>query len=132
MHFAANGFLDDMLLGNQKNRNRKWKSWTTVLTTSQLLFFRGVSVMTHINTFAASGDSGVGIDLMAEPEDVVSLQDAFSVKEEGLNPVCLESYFQGCKSLILNVHTRTCFGSFLHRGINIFFKPIFPKTRTCG
>lgn len=77
-----------MLLGNQKNRNRKWKSWTTILTTSQLLFFRGVSVMTHIDTLVASGDLGAGIDLMVEPEDVVSLQDAFSVKEEGLNPVC--------------------------------------------
>jgi hypothetical protein len=44
MHFAANGFLDDMLLGNQKNRNRKWKSWTTVLTTSQLLIFSRLQI----------------------------------------------------------------------------------------
>lgn len=124
----ANDFLVDMLLGNQKNRNRKWKSMTAVLTPSQLLFFRGPTVTMHIESLLASG---AGIDVAAEPEDVVSLQNAFSVKEEGLNPVCL--VLVSCNATPdAKTCLRTRFGLFLHRGINTSSKPTFPETRTCG
>lgn len=104
----ANGLPEDMLLGNQKSRHRQWKNWTTVLTTSQLLFFRGVTVMMRIESFIASGAS---VDLATEPDDVVSLQNAFSVREEGLSSVCPipRSSEYGCRSLIPNVAPQDTF-----------------------
>lgn len=127
-------FPEDMLLGHQRNRNRKWKNWTAILTTSQLLFFRGATVMTHIESSIVSGTSAAGIDLAVEPEDVVSLQNAFAVKEEGLNTVRFSLRYsnKAADSLISVCADRARFGSFLHQGINIFSKPIFPKTPTCG
>jgi hypothetical protein len=72
---------DDVLSGSSK-ASKKWKTVTAaILTASQLLFFRDRNVFVTIENYRHSGSEEV-LDFVFQPDEVVSLQDAFAMSAD--------------------------------------------------
>ncbi|KAG6842525.1 hypothetical protein C0991_000051 [Blastosporella zonata] len=73
---------DDVLEGGKKAGNRKWKPWSTVLTGSQLLFFRDPSWATSLLPLSSEGHNLFPQSALFKPDEVLSLRGAIAVYDE--------------------------------------------------
>lgn len=73
---------DDVLEGGKKASNRKWKSWSVILTGSQLLFFRDPSWASSLLAAQSAPSDGHTIFPQAtvfKPDELLSVKDAIAV-----------------------------------------------------
>ncbi|KAF8912823.1 hypothetical protein CPB84DRAFT_1759590 [Gymnopilus junonius] len=71
---------DDTVEGGRKSANRKWKTWSVILTGSQLLFFRDLnwpSALSHSSDFAEH--SLPPLSSSFRPDESISLKDSIAV-----------------------------------------------------
>ena len=77
---------DDISEGGKKNTNRKWRSWSVVLTGSQLLFFRDTTWTSILQTL--SSDSSVHPPpTFLKPDELFSLKDCIAVRDRSYTKV---------------------------------------------
>lgn len=81
---------DDLLEGGRKASNRKWKTWSVVLTGSQLLFVRDPAwASAFLNQSEGSGEPGYFPQTaMFNPDEVISVKDAVAVYDRSYQKVC--------------------------------------------
>ena len=80
---------DDVLEGGKKAINRKWKAWSVILTSSQLLFFRDP---TWAPTFLAQAESSHARNILPQasifkPDELLSLQGSVAVHDTAYEKV---------------------------------------------
>lgn len=85
---------DDTLEGGKKAINRKWKSWSVILTGSQLLLFRDSSWATSL---LAQSDSPEGQNIypqvsLFKPDELWSVKDAIAVFDKSYTKACFVSF----------------------------------------
>jgi hypothetical protein len=75
---------DDVLAGGRKASNRKWKSWSVLLTGSQLLFFRDTNWATALSSQDSPPDGRIVYPEAApfRPDELLSVKDAIAVHDE--------------------------------------------------
>ncbi|EDR15667.1 sec7 domain belongs to guanine nucleotide exchange factors [Laccaria bicolor S238N-H82] len=75
---------DDVLAGGRKASNRKWKSWSVLLTGSQLLFFRDTTWATALSSQDSPPDGRIAYPEAApfRPDEILSVKDAVAVHDE--------------------------------------------------
>lgn len=75
---------DDVLAGGRKASNRKWKSWSVLLTGSQLLFFRDTTWATALSSQDSPPDGRIVYPEAApfRPDEILSVKDAVAVHDE--------------------------------------------------
>ena len=92
------GLLDDLHEEGKKASNRKWKSWSVVLTGSQLIFIKeptwALSLADHIGQLAAVGALTPGYLLSPrfnnfKPDEVFSLSSAVAIHDRSYDKVSL-------------------------------------------
>jgi hypothetical protein len=70
---------DEMSAGGKRSTNRKWRTWSVLLTGSQLLFFRDVtwagSLSSHVNEGHALGPQTAPV----RPDEVLSVRNSVAV-----------------------------------------------------
>lgn len=78
---------DDTVEGGKKATNRKWKTWSVLLTGSQLLLFRDSSWATLL---LDSPDGHVVIPQASlfKPDELLSVKDAIAVFDKSYTKVC--------------------------------------------
>lgn len=70
---------------HRKALNRKWKEWRVILTGSQLLFFKDVSLLCSVT----ERDFREGPVLVhMKPDEVISLHDAIALFDHTYDMVC--------------------------------------------
>jgi hypothetical protein len=81
---------DDIVEGGKKAINRKWKTWSVILTGSQLLFFRDPSWATSLLAQSQSLDGHVIIPQASsiKPDELLSVKDAIAVFDKSYTKVC--------------------------------------------
>ncbi|KAF8523156.1 hypothetical protein BU17DRAFT_44111 [Hysterangium stoloniferum] len=72
---------DDTIEGGKRSTNRKWREWSVVLTSSQLLFFRDLSFASHLLdlSFANGTQQSDADEALLNPDDVVHLYECIAV-----------------------------------------------------
>lgn len=75
---------DDISEGGKKNTNRKWKSWSVVLTGSQLLFFRDTA--STLQTLSTSPVHPPPTTIL-RPDELFSLKDSIAVYDRSYTKV---------------------------------------------
>lgn len=80
---------DDTSEGGKKNANRKWKSWSVVLTGSQLLFFRDTSTLQTLSTDFSTHPPPTTI---LKPDELFSLKDSIAVYDRSYTKVTYMSF----------------------------------------
>ncbi|KAF8898568.1 hypothetical protein BD779DRAFT_20980 [Infundibulicybe gibba] len=72
---------DDVLEGGRKASNRKWKSWSVILTGSQLLLFRDPSWVVTLLSQSNASDGQVILPQTGNfyPDELLSVKDAIAV-----------------------------------------------------
>lgn len=92
LKFTQVGLLnrkDDILEGGKKSSNRKWKSWSVVLTGSQLLLYRDPTLATSLSQSSASGQQTLSTHAVVfRPDESFSLKDAIAVYDRSYTKVC--------------------------------------------
>jgi hypothetical protein len=80
---------DDIVEGGKKATNRKWKTWSIILTGSQLLFFRDPSWATSLLAQSKSPDGHVIIPQASlfKPDELLSVKDAIAVFDKSYTKV---------------------------------------------
>lgn len=75
---------DDVLAGGRKASNRKWKSWSVLLTGSQLLFFRDTIWVTALSSQDSPPDGRIVYPEAApfRPDEILSVNDAIAIHDE--------------------------------------------------
>lgn len=124
------GFLnrkDDIVKGGKKSSNRKWRSWSVILTGSQLLFFRDPSWAT---TLLSQSDISNGQVIFPEstvlkPDELLSVRDAIAVFDKSYSKVLLH-HFVDFLVLILN-STIILFDLLCRMAARSFCKPLTSK-----
>ena len=81
---------DDTLEGGKKNTNRKWKSWSVVLTGSQLLFFRDTT--STLQTLSTDFSTHPPPTTILRPDELFSLKDSIAVYDRSYTKVTYISY----------------------------------------
>ena len=76
---------DDISEGGKKNSNRKWKSWSVVLTGSQLLFFRDTT--STLQTLSTDFSTHPPPTSILRPDELFSLKDAIAVYDRSYTKV---------------------------------------------
>ncbi|KAG6832485.1 hypothetical protein H0H92_001531 [Tricholoma furcatifolium] len=76
---------DDILEGGRKAGNRKWKSWTVILTGSQLLFFRDASWATSLPSLTPGGHNILSQSALLRPDELLSVRGAIAVYDKSYN-----------------------------------------------
>ncbi|KIY45407.1 hypothetical protein FISHEDRAFT_49415 [Fistulina hepatica ATCC 64428] len=79
LKIAKSGSLmrkDDIHDEGKKGSNRKWKSWSAILSSTQLFFFRDVSA---VDRLLAPIDSSSSCRPLFRPDEVISVKDAVAV-----------------------------------------------------
>jgi len=81
---------DDTVEGGKKAINRKWKTWSVILTGSQLLFFRDPSWATSLLAQHESPDGHVIVPQVSlfKPDELLSVKDAVAVFDKSYTKVC--------------------------------------------
>lgn len=78
---------DDVLEGGKRATNRKWKSWTVVLTGSQLLFFRDV-LRAHSLLASSPGKQNIKPQpALLRPEELLSVRGTIAVYDKSYTRV---------------------------------------------
>ena len=99
--------LDDLHEEGKKASNRKWKSWSVVLTGSQLIFIKeptwALSLADHIGQLAAVGALTPGYLLSPrfnnfKPDEVFSLSSAVAIHDRAYDKVSFVVY-QSCVAM---------------------------------
>ncbi|KAG6911839.1 hypothetical protein DXG01_000086 [Tephrocybe rancida] len=80
---------DDVLDGGKKAPNRKWKTWSVILTGSQLLFFRDPSWATSLHSLASQGNSLFPQSALFKPDELLSLRNAIAVYDKSYTRVSM-------------------------------------------
>uniref|UniRef100_D8PK97 SEC7 domain-containing protein n=1 Tax=Schizophyllum commune (strain H4-8 / FGSC 9210) TaxID=578458 RepID=D8PK97_SCHCM len=72
---------EDLLEGGRKSTNRKWRSWSVMLTGSQLFFFRDASWAETLKDYAELGSNSQMLPPpgVNQPDEWVSVKDAVAV-----------------------------------------------------
>lgn len=81
---------DDISEGGKKTMNRKWKSWSVILTGSQLLFFRDPSWTSTLQTPSTDSPPHHAIPppiTILKPDELFSLKDSIAVHDRSYNKV---------------------------------------------
>ena len=78
---------DDISEGGKKNMNRKWKSWSVVLTGSQLLFFRDTTWTSTLQTLSAGSSTHPPPTTILKPDELFSLKDSIAVHDRSYTKV---------------------------------------------
>ena len=81
---------DDTSEGGKKNMNRKWKSWSVVLTGSQLLFFRDTT--STLQTLSTDISTHPQPTTILRPDELFSLKDSIAVYDRSYTKVTYISY----------------------------------------
>ena len=76
---------DDTSEGGKKNANRKWKSWSVVLTGSQLLFFR--DTISTLQTLSTDFSTHPPPTTNLRPDELFSLKDSIAVYDRSYTKV---------------------------------------------
>lgn len=81
---------DDILEGGKKAINRKWKTWSIILTGSQLLLFRDPSWATALLRQSDSSDGQILLPQVPlfRPDELLSVKDAIAVYDKSYVKVC--------------------------------------------
>ena len=86
---------DDMGLRGKRNTIRKWKSWTVLLTGSQLLFFRNsllakqISHVLNPDQAPKLNDSQAPTSISLKPDEIISVKDAVALYDKTYKKVRL-------------------------------------------
>lgn len=94
---------EDILEGGKKVSNRKWRTLSVLLTTSQLLFFRDpswVKLLTAAPLSASSAQPEV-----FKPDEIVPLRDAVAVFDTSYTKVCSNQMVEFFLTFSQRVHT---------------------------
>ena len=79
---------DDISEGGKKTMNRKWKSWSVVLTGSQLLFFRDSTWTSTLQTLSTDSPTHHAIpSTILRPDELFSLKDSIAVYDRSYTKV---------------------------------------------
>jgi hypothetical protein len=80
---------DDTVEGGKKATNRKWKTWSVILTGSQLLLFRDSSWATSLLAQSKS-DEPVIIPQASlfKPDELLSVKDSIAIFDKSYTKVC--------------------------------------------
>jgi hypothetical protein len=78
---------DDTSEGGKKNMNRKWKSWSVVLTGSQLLFFRDTTWTSTLQTLSPDSSTRPPPTTNLKPDELFSLKDSIAVHDRSYTKV---------------------------------------------
>ncbi|KAK2461793.1 hypothetical protein APHAL10511_006256 [Amanita phalloides] len=75
---------DDILVGGKKATNRKWRSWTVVLTTSHLLFFRDPSFVNTLRSYLESSRERVRLPdyVPFKPDESLAIRDSIAIFDQ--------------------------------------------------
>jgi len=76
---------DDTSEGGKKNTNRKWRSWSVVLTGSQLLFFRDTT--STLQTLSTGFSTHQPSTTILRPDELFSLKDSIAVYDRSYTKV---------------------------------------------
>lgn len=80
---------DDILGGGKKSSSRKWRTWSVILTGSQLLLFRDPSwadtILTESNT--SSGQIILPQASVFKPDELLSVKDTIAVFDNTIEKV---------------------------------------------
>lgn len=81
---------DDIVEGGKRAVNRKWKTWSVILTGSQLLLFREPLWATSLLTRSESSDGHVVVPetSLFKPDELLSVKDAIAVFDKSYTKVC--------------------------------------------
>ena len=88
LNITKSGLLnrkDDTSEGGKKNTNRKWKSWSVVLTGSQLLFFRDTT--STLQTLSTDFSMHPPSTTILRPDELFSLKDSIAVYDRSYTKV---------------------------------------------
>ncbi|KAG6878425.1 hypothetical protein C0993_007026 [Termitomyces sp. T159_Od127] len=76
---------DDVLEGGKKATNRKWKTWSVVLTGSQLLFFRDL-LLAHTLLSSSPGTQKINPQsALLRPDELLSVRGTIAVYDKSYN-----------------------------------------------
>ena len=80
---------DDTVEGGKKAINRKWKTWSVILTGSQLLLFRDPSWATSLLAQSKCPDGHVIIPQVSlfKPDELLSIKDAVALFDKSYTKV---------------------------------------------
>lgn len=83
---------DDIVEGGKKSSNRKWRTWSVILTGSQLLFFRDPTWATSLlqSSESLSDEHMASIPMVNfRPDESFSVKDAIAVYDRSYTKVCI-------------------------------------------
>ena len=90
---------DDIGLRGRKNAFRKWRTWSVLLTGSQLLFYRDSSLAEHVLRVLevdTSGNDRVFESMsragLVKPDEIVSVKDAIAVYDRTYSKVSVVTF----------------------------------------
>ena len=80
---------EDLLEGGRKSTNRKWRSWSVMLTGSQLFFFRDASWAETLKDYAELGSNSQMLPPpgVNQPDEWGSVKDAVAVYDRSYTKV---------------------------------------------
>lgn len=80
---------DDTVEGGKRATNRKWKTWSVILTGSQLLFFRDPTWATSLLAQSESPDGQIIFPQASlfKPDELLSVKDAVAVYDKNYTKV---------------------------------------------
>ena len=76
--------LIDVMDSRRRPLNRKWKEWRVILTGSQLLFFKDLSLLSGVTEPDLHEDP---VLVHMKPDEVISLHDAIALFDHTYNMV---------------------------------------------
>lgn len=87
---------DDLIEGGKKAGNRKWKSWSVILTGSQLLFFKdptwALSLLDQARSSQLDGTSPGQLLFPRmttfKPDEVFSVKNSIAIFDRSYSKVC--------------------------------------------
>jgi hypothetical protein len=83
---------DDISEGGKKTMNRKWKSWSVVLTGSQLLFFRDTTWSSALQIVLTDSSVHSPPKAILKPDELFSLKDCIAVHDRSYTKVSCMPY----------------------------------------
>jgi hypothetical protein len=97
---------DDTVEGGKKAINRKWKTWSVLLTGSQLLLFRDSSWATSLLD-SPEGHVVIPQESLFKPDELLSVKDAIAVFDTSYTKVCRIFSLSTHRGLMLSCSIRT-------------------------
>ena len=108
---------EDLSEGGKRSSNRKWREWSVLLTGSQLLFFRDVTLaldlIMQLKSRKQETDIMIPRTSLLRPEEYISLKDALAVCDgtyTKVSPVTLEKYLSYRNCLPASKHISFYYG----------------------